>query len=65
MQNEKVVHLDDFLQRRSLIAMLGYARSDAIGEVAHILADAFGWADSQLNAEIQRMEAILETKHPI
>lgn len=64
-ENEKVVHLDDFLLRRTLIAMLGYASGDVLREIASILADALSWSDEQSRQEIERAARILETRHGV
>ena len=37
-QYEKVLHLDDFLMRRSMLAMLGRLTREAVNEVADALA---------------------------
>ncbi len=62
-QNEKVVHLDDFLQRRSLVAMLGYATPQAIEETAGIVGEALGWDTARIEEEIERVLALLREKH--
>lgn len=62
-QNEKVQHLDDFLQRRSLIAMQGYARNEAIAEIADIVGEALGWDKARIEEEQQRVGDILKQKH--
>jgi glycerol-3-phosphate dehydrogenase len=62
-QSEKVERLEDLLQRRSLIAMLGYAKKEAIEEIAGIVGSAFGWSDSHLKEETERVMAYLEKKH--
>jgi len=65
VQNEKVQHLDDFLQRRALIAMLGYAKPEAIREVAGIMGEALQWSAEQIENEVQRMLKLLDEKHRI
>jgi glycerol-3-phosphate dehydrogenase len=62
-QSEKVQHLDDFLQRRSLIAMQGYAKMDAIQEVAKILGNALAWDKEMMQQELSHMKELLRTKH--
>lgn len=64
-QHEQTVHLDDFFKRRSLMAMLGYAKPEAIAEVADIMAEALDWSAEDKAAEIERMQRILDSKHPI
>lgn len=64
-QQEHVVHLDDFLMRRSLIAMQGELKlhPDSIAEIAAILGGAFGWSDAQIQEKIERTKSILKAKH--
>lgn len=64
-EREKVVHLDDFLLRRSLIAMLGQADGNTLHEIASILADVLGWSDEQTQQEIERTAHIFETRHGV
>lgn len=62
-QNEKVVHLEDVLKRRSLMAMLGYATEDAVREVASIMAQTLGWNDERLTQEIENTMRLFRSKH--
>jgi glycerol-3-phosphate dehydrogenase len=62
-QSEKVQRLEDLLQRRSLIAMLGYAKKEAIEEIATIVGSAFGWNEAFRKDETERVMAYLERKH--
>jgi glycerol-3-phosphate dehydrogenase len=62
-QNEKVEHVDDYLQRRSLVAMLGYATPEAIEEVAQVLAEALDWDETRTQDEVDRMMSLLREKH--
>ncbi|MBI5927867.1 MAG: glycerol-3-phosphate dehydrogenase/oxidase [Chloroflexi bacterium] len=60
--HEKVVHLDDLLLRRSLIAMLGQANQALVEELAAILADCLG---RSVASEIERATRILQDKHGV
>ncbi|GAB4516244.1 MAG: glycerol-3-phosphate dehydrogenase/oxidase [Anaerolineae bacterium] len=64
-EREKVVHLDDLLLRRSLIAMLGYATGDLLAEVGEIVQAALGWSDETTQAEIERAATLLEKRHGV
>lgn len=64
-QNEHVVHVDDFILRRSLIGMLGYANQAAIKEIAAIMGDVLDWDDDQRTAEIERTLDVLRQKHRV
>ena len=63
VQNEEVEHVDDFLQRRSALAILGYATPDAVAEVAEVMGTALGWDSGKITQEIDRTNSILTQKH--
>ena len=42
-QYEKVIHLDDFLMRRSMLAMLGRLTREAIDEICDALGKSLNW----------------------
>ncbi|MEN9564205.1 MAG: hypothetical protein RIR73_2449, partial [Chloroflexota bacterium] len=65
VQHEKVVHLDDLLLRRTMLAMLGKLTRDSIGECAEILASALGWSAEQKNAEVERTVRLLADRHRV
>ena len=67
VQQEMVNHVDDFLQRRSLIAMLGYItlNPDVLDEVANVIGETLGWDATRIDAEIQRMTDLLREKHGV
>jgi glycerol-3-phosphate dehydrogenase len=60
---EKVERVEDILQRRSLIAMLGYAKQDAVEEISAIVGKAFGWDERRIKEESERVMALLMAKH--
>jgi glycerol-3-phosphate dehydrogenase len=71
-QQEMVMHLDDFLQRRSLIALLGYVTLNPglLDEVAGVIGTALGWDAAGMNSartadEIQRTTDLLREKHGV
>ncbi len=63
--HEKIIHLDDLLLRRSLLAMLGLVTGDLLEEVASILASVLGWTDDQRQQEIVTSTQILQTRHGV
>ena len=63
VQNEEVEHVDDFLQRRSALAILGYAAPDAINEIAEVIGKALDWDSEKIKQEIDRTNAVLTKKH--
>ena len=62
-QQEQVAHLDDFVLRRSLLAMLGKVRPDSLAEIATVLAEALDWSPQATQAEVERTLEILRTRH--
>ncbi|MGB7341186.1 MAG: glycerol-3-phosphate dehydrogenase/oxidase [Phototrophicaceae bacterium] len=62
-QTEYIEHLDDFLQRRSALAILGYGTSQAMDELAHVIGDAIGWDADKIQAEIDRTHDLFTRKH--
>lgn len=61
--HEKVVHLTDVLQRRSLLAMCGYVDRAGLTEVGQVVGAALGWDASQTQAEIDRAIDMLQRNH--
>lgn len=65
LQHEKVVHIDDFLLRRSMLAMLGRVTREMVDELAGIFSNYFGWNPEQREAEVARTLSILADKHGV
>jgi glycerol-3-phosphate dehydrogenase len=65
VEQEKVVHLDDLILRRSLMAYLGHLNRPLIDELAEILTEALGWDDLQKQAEVERTLDKLQDKHGV
>ncbi len=63
--HEKIIHLDDFLLRRSMLAMLGSGTREMIDELAGIFSNALGWDAEQRAAEVARTLSILEDRHGV
>jgi len=64
-QHEKVCHLDDFLLRRSMLAMLGRVNGEMIEELAKALANALGWDEERKSAEVARTLLLLTDRHGV
>ncbi|MGB7875628.1 MAG: glycerol-3-phosphate dehydrogenase/oxidase [Anaerolineales bacterium] len=64
-EKEKVVHLDDLILRRSLMAYLGYLNRPLVDELAGILADVLGWDDEQKQKEVERTLGNLHDQHGV
>lgn len=65
LQHEKVIHIDDFLLRRSMLAMLGRVTREMIDELAGIFSNHFGWKPEQREAEVARTLSILADRHGV
>ncbi|MCB9451610.1 MAG: glycerol-3-phosphate dehydrogenase/oxidase [Anaerolineaceae bacterium] len=65
VEQEKVVHLDDLLLRRSLMAMLGEVNGDLLAELAPIVGEALGWSPETIQAERERAADLLTTRHGV
>ena len=65
VQHERVFHLDDFILRRSMLAMLGRLTKESIHELAGVLSNALGWGDEQIEAEVTRALSILANRHGV
>ena len=65
ISHEKVCHLDDFLLRRSMLAMLGRLTRGSLDELAGGFANALGWTIEQKEAEVARTLSILEDRHGV
>jgi glycerol-3-phosphate dehydrogenase len=65
VEKEKVVHLEDLVLRRSLMAYLGHLNRPLIDELAELVAEKLGWDQSQKQVEIKRTIDILKDKHGV
>jgi len=64
-QHEKICHLDDFVLRRSMLAMLGRVTRETIEELAKILGNALGWNEERKAIEAMRTLSILVDRHGV
>lgn len=65
VQTENVIHLDDLILRRTIIAILGLLNNEVLEDLAKITADTLGWGAKQTKEEIARTKQILKTKHGV
>lgn len=65
VREEKVVHLDDLLLRRSLIAWLGQTSPGLLKELAEIAGGVMGWDEARRAEEITRTREILAERHGV
>lgn len=64
-EKEKVVHLDDLILRRSLMAYFGHLNRPLIDELAGMLADTLRWDKSWKQTEIESTLETLQDKHGV
>jgi glycerol-3-phosphate dehydrogenase len=64
-QNEKIIHLDDLLLRRSMLAILGGLTKDGVEEISKVLGEALHWAEERRKAEMKRTGEILKDRHGV
>jgi glycerol-3-phosphate dehydrogenase len=62
-EHEKIVHLDDLVLRRTMLAFLGQLSRPLVEELAEILAESLGWSTAQRKAEVTRCLEILADRH--
>jgi glycerol-3-phosphate dehydrogenase len=62
---EKVVHLEDLLLRRTKLAMLGQLSLDVVREIADSLAIFLDWSEERKEAEIARARDVLKERHQV
>jgi glycerol-3-phosphate dehydrogenase len=64
-QSEKIIHLDDLLLRRTMLAYLGRLSRPLVEELADVLGDVLGWTGAQKKTEVDRTCKILEDHHQV
>ncbi|MGE5463870.1 MAG: glycerol-3-phosphate dehydrogenase/oxidase [Syntrophothermus sp.] len=65
IHHEKILHLDDFLLRRSNLGMTGRVTREMLDELALIFANYLGWNREQMRAEVTRTLSILADRHGV
>jgi glycerol-3-phosphate dehydrogenase len=65
LQHEKICHLDDFVLRRSMLAILGRLTREMVDELAGVFGNALGWDAEQKEAEVARTLSILADRHGV
>ena len=63
--HERVVHLDDVVLRRTLMALLGQVNRHLLEELAAILAPILQWPPAAAMAEVERTVEILKEVHGV
>jgi glycerol-3-phosphate dehydrogenase len=64
-QKEIIIHLDDFVLRRSMLGKLGMVDRDVLVELADIIGEELAWDAQRRESEIQRTVAIFTDEHRV
>jgi glycerol-3-phosphate dehydrogenase len=62
---ESIVHLDDLILRRTIMALLGQLSLDLLEELAAVLAPALEWSPERTQQEIARTLKLLSEVHGV
>jgi glycerol-3-phosphate dehydrogenase len=63
--HERVIHLDDLILRRTLMALLGEVNRPVLEELAAIVSPVLGWSERDAATEIARTIELLKTVHGV
>ncbi len=64
-QHEQVIHLDDFILRRTLLGMVGKVDGALLANLGAIVGEALNWSETQRQQEIDRAAQILIGNHGV
>jgi glycerol-3-phosphate dehydrogenase len=63
IRNERVIHLEDLVLRRTTLAIAGGLTARALEDAADIAAAALGWQPQKRDDQLRQTRAVLETRH--
>jgi glycerol-3-phosphate dehydrogenase len=63
LEGEDVLHLDDLILRRTVLAKLGMISLEGLEEIAEICASVLGWSPEEKTTELERYQQILSEEH--
>jgi glycerol-3-phosphate dehydrogenase len=63
--NERVVHLDDLIMRRTLMGLLGEMTLPLLNELASVVSPVLGWPEQEGEAEVERVVALFKKVHGV
>jgi len=64
-EREKIVHLDDLISRRTIMALLGQLSFGLLVELAGVLAPALEWSEQRTQEEIEGTVRLMEKSHGV
>lgn len=62
---DKLVHLDDLILRRTLLGFLGRVNRAILDELAAVVAPVLGWSETRAQREVERTIQLLEHRHGV
>jgi glycerol-3-phosphate dehydrogenase len=62
---ERIVHLDDLILRRTIMALLGQLSLALLEELARVLASELGWSQERTHEEVARSVKLLTEVHGV
>jgi len=65
VENERVIHLDDLILRRSLLGIMGELALPLLKELAALAGAALGWSKTEVDGETRRVVAMLRDRHGV
>ncbi|WEY37677.1 glycerol-3-phosphate dehydrogenase/oxidase [Paraburkholderia sp. SUR17] len=65
IRHGRVMHLDDIVLRRTLLALEGHCTFETLGEIAAWMAGEMNWDAEQTEAEIARTASLLRERHGV
>jgi glycerol-3-phosphate dehydrogenase len=65
VEEEKIVHLDDLVLRRTMMALLGQVNLKLLVELAGLLASIMDWPHERKQQEIERTVRLMEKVHGV
>lgn len=64
-RNERIVHLDDLILRRTLMGMLGEVSLALLVELSTIISPVLEWSQKETEAEVERTVQLLQRVHGV
>ena len=63
--NERVVHLDDLIMRRTLMGLLGQVTLPLLKELASVVSPVLKWSQQEADAEVERVVELFKKVHGV
>jgi glycerol-3-phosphate dehydrogenase len=63
--NERVVHLDDLIMRRTLMGLLGQVTLPLLQELVSVVSPVLKWSQQEADAEVERVVELFKKVHGV